>query len=527
VLILEDRGGKWADYSLPGTRIYLSSGELKRSEFENEVAAAIAVQLAHVARRHAVIRLTRDPEIARLDGSVIESVMPVAPPGSGNVSVDFFGPKGIFAFSQENRLDAADMAVDILYRAGFDPRGLILFWTNHVNHLASSPYDSDLLQRLIERSRAAIAQRAVKRVPGREEEDRTAVNEFVSEVRQMVDVLVQSDEEASNWVKQSKTIESLVRIPGDASTRRYYRVQSAGKSYILMRMEPFVQEGMGLPFLVVQKHLYSANVDVPAILDVDPARGFMLLEDLGDITLLRRLQEVCSADVERHLYERVIDSLVNLQVFASPKRKPAEIDSYKLRFDFEKLMWEVNFCIEHFYEGYLKRKLSDEDKRVMVEGFGEICQTLADEPTVFTHRDFHSRNIMVAPAEGDKERLVMIDFQDARLGPAVYDLASLLKDSYYQLEEVQIERLLDYYIARYEAASGEGMDRAHLRKMFDLMSVQRNFKAIGSFASFLMKRGDPGYLKYIGNTFENIRRTLIKYPQYARLREVLFHYYYF
>ena len=138
-----------------------------------------------------------------------------------------------------------------------------------------------------------------------------------------------------------------------------------------------------------------------------------------------------------------------------------------------------------------------------------------------------SRMVVRVLGKGDKERLVMIDFQDARLGPAVYDLASLLKDSYYQLEEVQIERLLDYYIARYEAASGEGMDRAHLRKMFDLMSVQRNFKAIGSFASFLMKRGDPGYLKYIGNTFENIRRTLIKYPQYARLREVLFHYYYF
>ena len=59
------------------------------------------------------------------------------------------------------------------------------------------------------------------------------------------------------------------------------------------------------------------------------------------------------------------------------------------------------------------------------------------------------------------------------------------------------------------------------------MSVQRNFKAIGSFASFLNRRGNPGYLKYIGNTFENIRRTLLRYPEYSRLREVLFHYYYF
>jgi aminoglycoside/choline kinase family phosphotransferase len=121
----------------------------------------------------------------------------------------------------------------------------------------------------------------------------------------------------------------------------------------------------------------------------------------------------------------------------------------------------------------------------------------------------------------------MIDFQDARLGPAQYDLASLLKDSYYQLEESQIQRLLDYFVIRWEAVSGERLDRAHFEYVFDLMAIQRNFKAIGSFASFLNKRGNATYLKYIGNTFENIRRTFLKYPQYSRLREVLFHYYYF
>lgn len=121
----------------------------------------------------------------------------------------------------------------------------------------------------------------------------------------------------------------------------------------------------------------------------------------------------------------------------------------------------------------------------------------------------------------------MIDFQDGRMGPPQYDLASLLKDSYYQLEEVQIQRLLDYYVTRFEALTGTKMDRDAFMMGFDLMSVQRNLKAIGSFASFLQKRGNPGYLKYIGNTFENVRRTLLKYPQYSKLREVLFHYYYF
>jgi hypothetical protein len=146
-------------------------------------------------------------------------------------------------------------------------------------------------------------------------------------------------------------------------------------------------------------------------------------------------------------------------------------------------MWEVNFAIEQFYELHLKRKISAADRDVLQQGFGEICTLLANEPLVFTHRDFHSRNVMVTPAHDGQERLVMIDFQDARLGPAQYDLASLLKDSYYQLEETQVDRLLDYAITRTEALTSARLDRAHFKYIFDLMSIQRNFKAIGSFAS--------------------------------------------
>jgi aminoglycoside/choline kinase family phosphotransferase len=331
------------------------------------------------------------------------------------------------------------------------------------------------------------------------------------------------EDEVANWVKRSRTIESVTRIPGDASTRRYYRVQAEGKSYIIMRMEEgFSSSGMNFPFIVVQRHLAEAGVDVPRILDIDPERGFILLEDLGDVTLLRHLQGVSSAEVERHLYEKVIDSLVTLQVNASPERKPADIEAYRLRFDHEKLLWEMNNTVEHFYEIHLKRVIRPEDRRTMNEGFSEICTILSNEPTVLAHRDFHSRNIMLKD-----DRLVMIDFQDARLGPPQYDLASLLRDCYYQLEEAQIDRLVDYYIARWEASTGNRLDRKKFRQIFDLMSVQRNFKAIGSFASFMNRRGDPGYLKYIGNTFENIRRNLLKYPRYSSLREVLFHYYYF
>lgn len=345
----------------------------------------------------------------------------------------------------------------------------------------------------------------------------------------MVDLMVQGDEEVTNWIRRSKIIRSLTKLPGDASTRSYYRVHAADdRTYIIMRMEPFLDQGLRLPFLKVRDHLANSGIDVPEVLDVDPERGFVLLEDLGDVTLLRHLQEVSNSDVERKLYERVIDSLIDLQLRAS-RGKGEEFSALQIRFDREKLMWEMGFTIEHFYKIYLKREILKSDHDAMMTGFEEICSFLADQPTVLAHRDFHSRNIMVTPdkKEPSKPRLVMIDFQDARMGPCQYDLASLLRDSYYQLEENQISKLLDYYISKWREETGQSLSREEFEHVFDLMSIQRNFKAIGSFASFLNRRGNATYLKFIGNTFENVRRTLLKYPRYSNLREVLFHYYYF
>lgn len=334
--------------------------------------------------------------------------------------------------------------------------------------------------------------------------------------------------EVKSWIRRESLVASITKLPGDASTRMYFRVLTKdGQSYIVMKMESFKESEKKLPFIVIQKHLKMAQVQVPEILDIDASNGYMLLEDLGDITLLRKLQDVSDVGIETELYQKVIDELVKMHIFASQDRSRNKLDAFNLRFDFEKLFWEVNFTVEQFYELHLKRKMTPEDKKLILTQMGAICQTLADEPTVFTHRDFHCRNIMVTTDEKKSDRLVMIDFQDARMGPAQYDLASLLRDSYYQLSETQIQKLVTYYIDQYEKFSGSKIDRAHFIKIFDLMSIQRNFKAIGSFASFENKRGNSTYLKYIGNTFENIRRNLLKYPELSSLREVLFHYYYF
>jgi aminoglycoside/choline kinase family phosphotransferase len=193
-----------------------------------------------------------------------------------------------------------------------------------------------------------------------------------------------------------------------------------------------------------------------------------------------------------------------------------------MRFDVEKLMWEVRHTIEHFYLKALQRSIPKADLAAMENGFQAICQELQSEPTVFTHRDFHSRNIMVA-----SKRLVMIDFQDARLGPPQYDLVSLLRDSYYQLPEDEVTQLIDWYLDEWIKSGGSPFDRKRFLRAFDLMTIQRNFKAIGTFASVWNNRSNIGYLKYIGNTFENIRRAMQRYPEFNRLCEGLTHFYYF
>jgi len=260
---------------------------------------------------------------------------------------------------------------------------------------------------------------------------------------------------------------------------------------------------------VVRNLMAGWGVPVPEVLDVEPSLGIVLLEDLGDLTLQEALRGATPAR-RTELYRQALDQLVVLQREAA--RAPQRAGCFQIAFDFEKLSWEMHFFWKHFLEGYRKHDLSVEDRASIADGFHRLCSEIASWPRVLTHRDFHSRNLM---CHGDE--LFWIDFQDARMGPATYDLASLLRDSYVELDEEFVADRAEEF--RQRAVPGETRD-TFLRR-FELMSVQRNLKALGTFGYMGSVRGSRVYLPYIPRTLDHLRRNLARYPELAGLRRAL------
>ncbi|MCG6924923.1 MAG: phosphotransferase [Acidobacteria bacterium] len=297
-------------------------------------------------------------------------------------------------------------------------------------------------------------------------------------------------------------------LSGDASTRRYFRIAHEGATFVLaLYPEPFVPEE--LAFLGMRDLLDGYGLAVPAIVDVDGPRGVVLQEDLGDRTLQEALKEV-SASRHEELYREAIDDVANLQRQAQERSQGA--DCFRVAFDIEKLTWELHYFLMHFVEGHRQCDLTVEDRASLSEAFHLLCQEIASWPRVLCHRDFHSRNLML-----HQDRLFWIDFQDARMGPATYDLASLLRDAYVDVPEEMSEELTERF--RQRAVPGES--REQFRRRFELMAVQRTLKALGTFGYMATVRDNPVYLPYMPRTLSHARHTLSRYPELERLWHTL------
>ena len=216
------------------------------------------------------------------------------------------------------------------------------------------------------------------------------------------------------------------------------------------------------------------------------------------------MQVVLGAEPGRQeeLYREAVDQVARLQLKAVQEAQKA--DCFRIAFDIEKLSWELHYFLKHFLEGHRGANLTVEDRATLSEAFHQLSQEIASWPRVLCHRDYHSRNLML-----HAERLFWIDFQDARMGPATYDLASLLRDAYVDVPEELQEQLKERF--RQEAAPDE--PREVFRRRFDLMCVQRNLKTLGTFGFMATVRSNPVYLPYIPRTLAHARHNLSRYPE--------------
>jgi N-acetylmuramate 1-kinase len=309
----------------------------------------------------------------------------------------------------------------------------------------------------------------------------------------------------------------VVPLTPDASDRRYFRILLPGSSSIVLSLYSGPFDVKTLPFVNVATLFANMPVPIPEVIGHAEDLGVLALQDLGDVTLQAHLGAASPAE-HAALYRQAVALIATLQ------RRGAQLESpdylpYGISFDVEKLTWELDFFTKHFLEAYRGVTLADAERASLRAEFAIMVRELAEEPRVLCHRDYHSRNLMLREGE-----LYIIDFQDARMGPDTYDLVSLLRDSYMDFSEREVDELIAFFLA----LRGVGADRrggdvqeGQFRRRFDLMALQRNLKALGTFGFQTTTRGNPVYIQYIPRTLAYVRSNMERDRRFGRVRDIL------
>jgi N-acetylmuramate 1-kinase len=303
----------------------------------------------------------------------------------------------------------------------------------------------------------------------------------------------------------------VMPLTGDASDRRYYRVLLKDAKPIVLALHAGPIDYAAMPFVAIAKLLSEVPVPVPRILHHSDHLGVLGLEDLGDVTLQAHLG-AATATEHAGLYRQAVGFIARMQQRGEALRSDA-YPPYRIAFDVDKLTWELEFFVKHYLLAYKGAALPDAQREALREEWAAIVNELAAEPRVLCHRDYHSRNLMLHDGS-----LYIIDFQDARMGPDTYDLVSLLRDSYVDLSTQQVDGLIAYFLAH---KSSDPPDEDEFRRRFDVMALQRNLKALGTFGYMTTSRNNTVYIQYIPRTLAHVKTNLAKYPRFERLRGLL------
>ncbi|MBL4711801.1 MAG: phosphotransferase [Gammaproteobacteria bacterium] len=305
------------------------------------------------------------------------------------------------------------------------------------------------------------------------------------------------------WLESlaKNTYIDLQPASADASFRQYFRVRNNKNNltYIVMDAPP-EKEGCR-PFVDITKLIRSADVNAPNIVAMDLTQGFLLLDDLGNTPYLEQLNHNC-ADM---LYKDAIDALIKMQ----------RIDSKLPTYNEGRLQTELDLFETWYLNKHLGVQLNQVQKSSLTGIFKLLINSAREQPQVFVHRDYHSRNLMIT----DHNNPGVIDHQDAVIGPITYDLVSLFKDCYIEWPKENIEHWLDYFLAK--LPQKHSIEKDTLLRWFDLMGVQRHLKILGIFARLNYRDGKAQYLNDLPLTLKYVLDVCEQYDELQPLKQLL------
>jgi aminoglycoside/choline kinase family phosphotransferase len=296
----------------------------------------------------------------------------------------------------------------------------------------------------------------------------------------------------TDWLHQIDGLADAEPHPAsdDASFRRYFRLHTDKESFIAMDAPPAQEDCK--PFIRVAGFLEAMQLHAPRILEANLDEGFLLLTDLGSTQYLETLQK--DPDAPEALYKKALRALCLLQ------DRGAAFQALLPQYEADMLDFEMSLFRTWLCERHLGIEFSDDDESHWRQCCDMLITSALDQPQVFVHRDFHSRNLMVC----DEDSPGILDFQDAVEGPITYDLVSLLKDCYVRWPPAQVSDWAHSFYSNCTASTQKLMDEVQFMRSFDLMGVQRHLKAAGIFARLKHRDGKPAYMADVPRTLSYI-----------------------
>ena len=307
----------------------------------------------------------------------------------------------------------------------------------------------------------------------------------------------------------------MAHLTPDASTREYFRVEwRGGPAIACVYPEPFAANEQNC--LDTTQLFLAAGLPVARVLAFDAAAGVIVLEDLGDAILRDAMLAAEPAESER-LTLAAIDLIPRIQA-ATPLAFEMDSVASRLRFDTEKLLWELDFFKEHYFGTFKKRPLDESVDAAIDREFAALSADLEQRARVLCHRDFHAANLMIA----ENGSLRIIDHQDARIGPASYDLVSLLLDRVTAAPPPEwLAKKRRYFLQQRVAMGLEAIDESDFADEFRLQTIQRCLKAVGTFSFQSVNRGKSYFVQFISPMFEIVLRALENLDRFPTLARVL------